>query len=299
MRRAKQQAAPTKGGADAPLAPRTTSVKTGHGRRSLALPPVARNGPPAPSLVLGLHGGNGTAHSFALRSGLTEASHAYGLDIAFPQARRHWSDGRPPLEDGWVADRDFIDELRTRAGKALKRDAVPFAIIGSSNGGIFAQRYAAETSNPPTLTVAVASSFSEAVATRTQSGPPATMMLIQGSADAIIPWDGGDVLDIGGFTVKGRLLSVMDTVTFWKRRNGITAAPRKKSYRLSGHVVRVSYWKAGPGGADLWFVVIDGGSHRLLDSETAPHRPGSLADFIVRAAHWYLDPARNTDSVRA
>ncbi len=277
---------------DAPQIPRSASVKTRHGRRSLSLPPMERAGPPARSLVLGLHGGNGTAHAFALRSGLSQALHAYGHDIAFPQARRHWADGRPPLEEGWAADRAFMDELRARAAEALDTPAVPFALIGSSNGGIFAQRYAAEVPNPPAITIAVACSLSEEVAARLQDGPAAPVMLIQGRADALIPWGGGEVLDIGGYTVKGRLLPVEESVAFWTRRNGIAALPRKNRYRMGGQIVQVSYWEAAPGGADVWFVVVEGGGHRLLDDEPRPYVRGSLEDFIARTAVWYLDRAQ-------
>ncbi|WP_152451083.1 MULTISPECIES: PHB depolymerase family esterase [unclassified Roseivivax] len=270
--------------------PRTVRIKTRHGKRLVCLPPQLRAGPPARSLILALHGGHGTAYAFAERSGLCEAFHAFGHDITFPQALTHWADGRPPLEAGWPADRDFIETLHAKSRDALDADAVPLALIGSSNGGMLTQRYAIEARIKPAISVAVVSALPEALAQAAGGAPdPTPMMLIQGAADPVIPWSGGEVLDIGGKTVKGRLLSIDDTVAFWKTRNRISAPPRDARLRIDGQPAEFRYWPGGEDGADLWFVVVEGRGHRLLDGEPRSPRPGSLEDFIARTVMWYVD----------
>ncbi|MHA6326665.1 CE1 family esterase [Roseivivax sp. CAU 1753] len=286
-------------GTSATPKPRAVRIKTRYGKRDLCLPPLARVGAPAASLILGFHGGNGTARAFAERSGLCGAIHSFGHDIAFPQALKHWSDGRPPLEPGWPADRSFVEALHAASREALGLDTVPLALIGSSNGAMFAQRYAIEARDKPVITVAVASALPEAVATGATLGAPTPVMLIQGEADPIIPWKGGEVLDIGGMTVKGRLLSVDDTVAFWQRHNRVSGAPRQQRFRIGGKSANVHYWAGGPDGADVWLVIIEGGGHRLLDGDPRPFLPGTLEEFIARTVLWYVDPERLSAAVDA
>ncbi|MCE0505808.1 hypothetical protein LR948_10605 [Roseivivax sp. GX 12232] len=273
-------------------AARSVSIKTRWGARALLLPEMPVETAPTCSTVLALHGGNGTAQGFVLRSGLAEALQSYGHDIAFPQALRHWSDGRPPLEDRWPGDRGFIEVIHARQKEALNRAEVPLALIGVSNGGMFCQRLCCALSEPPAIGVAVVSALPEALAQSAPPGPPVPMMLIQATDDPLIPWEGGEVPDIAGFSVAGRLLGVEATVDFWKRRNRITAPPRRSRARVGRHDARISFWDGGAAGADLWLVVLEGAGHRQLDGDPRHFRTGTLQDLIARTVMWYVDRDR-------
>lgn len=284
-------------GKTATRAPNLVSMRTRYGKRSICLPNMITHAKPANSLILACHGGNGSAQTFASRSGLAEAMHDYGHDIAFPQAARHWADGRPPIEASWKSDRMFIETLYERQREALNRRDVPLAMIGISNGGIFCQRLACELLKPPAITVAVVSAMPEAIAGRLAKGTPANMMLVQATADRFIPWDGGEVPDVGGFTIRGKLLSADDTVEFWRNRNQITDPPRRKLVRIGANTVRIDYWSGGETGADLWRVVVQGGGHRQLDDEPHAAKSGSLQDLICRTILWYVDRERLTPNI--
>jgi len=270
-------------------AARSVRIKTRHGDRVLLLPEMPAKIPPANSAVLVFHGGHGTAQAFVMRSGLAEAMQFYGHDVAFPEAIRHWSDGRPPLEQGWPADRDFIETIHARQKKALDRPDVPLALIGVSNGGMFCQRLCCTLSTPPAVGVAIVSAMPEALAHRVPDGPPVPMVLIQSRADMMIPWEGGEVAAMGGFSVGGRLLGIEATVEFWKTRNRITAAPRHRHARVGKHRATITFWPGGPDGADLWFVVLEDAGHRVLDGDPRHFRTGSLQDLISRTVMWYCD----------
>lgn len=272
--------------------PRLVKVKTKQGKRSVCVPVLPESKGAAPALILAFHGGNGNALEFAGRSGLAETVQQYGHHIAFPQARRHWSDGRPPIEAGWRGDRALVETLLDRHRSMLGGTDVPLALVGGSNGGIFAMRLACEMARPPAITVAIVAAMTEAVANRCADGPPANMMLVQGTADILVRWEGGEVPDVGGHTIRGTLLSADDTVDFWKRRNRISGKPRQKKTRIGQFPVRIDYWDGGDDGADLWRVVIVGGGHRQLDDGAEAARPGTLQDLIGRTLMWYIDRAR-------
>ncbi|MEM9761409.1 MAG: hypothetical protein AAF968_02660 [Pseudomonadota bacterium] len=274
---------------------RMVTVRAKGGKRRVCLPDMPEGqapAEPAASFVLGLHGGNGDAETFARRSGMMSGLHAYGHDIAFPQARRHWADGRPPLERGWAADLDLIETLREQHHKALDRE-VPLALVGSSNGGMFSLRLACELSPAPAIAVAVVAAMPEALAERLEGEErPVPVMLVQGTEDVMIPWHGGEVPSMGGFAAGGRLLSADDTAAFWRARNRTQETPRVKQGRIAGLPVRIEYWPAGDGGADLWRVVVKGGTHRILDNAPRRLRAGTLEDLISRTVVWYTDPER-------
>ncbi|SFQ20584.1 Poly(3-hydroxybutyrate) depolymerase [Roseivivax halotolerans] len=269
----------------------TLSVATPHGSRKVVLPAHPVRAEPRRALILGFHGGHGSAVSFAGRSGLALAMHSEGHDIAFPQAVPHWADGRQRLEAGWPADRDFVETLIARQRAALGPGPMPMAMIGVSNGGMFAMRLALELPEPPALSVAVVAALPEALALRAESGPPAAMLLVQATKDPVIPWAGGEVPQMAGFSVGGRLLGAEDTLAFWKRRNRVAGAPREKRVRFGGTRAQLSFWPAPPGGADLWRIVLDGAGHRQLDANPLKLNRGSLEAFIGRTVASYVSSA--------
>lgn len=261
------------------------------GTRLCALSDTHLTGRARRSLILAFHGGGGDAQRFALRSGLAEAFHAQGHDVAFPQAASHWADGRPPLEEGWPGDRGFVEALvREQAaalGTAGPSPAISVALIGGSNGGIFTLRLACELDPAPRAVVAVAAALSADYAARARPGPPVPVMLVQATEDRFIPWQGGEVPHVPGLSVGGALLGAEATVRFWLRRNRCTEAPTRRRATLGGLPVDIFAWS---GAADVWRVVLHGAGHRLLDHPPGGPLEGSLEELIARFVIWHLDP---------
>lgn len=269
----------------------THAVTTPQGLRVYrAADPVA-TAPRARSLVLGLHGGGGDARHFAHRSGLIEALGVLGHDIVFPQARSYWADGRRAIETGWPDDRALIEALVRQAARSGP-EAVPLALVGASNGGMFAQRLACEMTLPPRAVVAVTAALPAAYAAQAPAGLPVPVMLVQATEDAMMPWQGGAVPQVGGHSIAGRLLSADATVAFWCRRNRCETAPRLRHATISGVPVEISVWSAGPGGADVWRVVLRGAGHGWLGRKPGTGLHGSLEELVARFLLWYLDRER-------
>jgi len=271
------------------------TVTTPQGLRVYRATHPVGTAPQARSLVLGLHGGGGDARRFAQRSGLSEALGALGHGIVFPQARSYWADGRPAIESGWPDDRALVETLvRQAAGSGL--GAVPLALVGASNGGMFAQRLACEMTPPPRAVVAVTAALPAAYAAQAPAGLPVPVMLVQATEDAMMPWQGGAVPQVSGHCIAGRLLSADATVAFWCRRNRCETAPRLRHATISGVPVEISVWSAGPGGADVWRVVLRGAGHGWLGRKPGAGLHGSLEELVARFLLWYLDRARLTST---
>ncbi|MBL4812911.1 MAG: hypothetical protein JKX69_11285 [Rhodobacteraceae bacterium] len=263
------------------------SVNTPFGQRQFSLSsrvPLLKS---ARSLILGLHGGSGDAKRFAQRSGLAEASHELGHNIAFPQALSHWADGRPPLEKGWEADLSLVRSMMQVQAKKNGNVHMPTAIVGGSNGGMFAYRLACEL--PLGAVVGVASAMPVAFANNAKPGPPVPAMIVQATNDRFIPWDGGQVALAPHLGIAGELLSADAVIDFWLKRNKCSGPPKRRNATLSSFGVEIFAWDGGANGADLWRVVLRGAGHKLLDRAPGAKLKGSLEELIARFVIYHID----------
>jgi polyhydroxybutyrate depolymerase len=262
-------------------------VLTGWGPRSYVL--TGADQAARGALVFAFHGGNGSAPRFAERSGLAEAFAALGHAVAFPQARDHWADGRPALEEGWAADRGLVEAIRSGqdGGKAA-----PVALVGGSNGGMFALRLACELRPPPAAAAVVAAAMPADYAARAPTGPPVPVMLVQSTEDRFIPWRGGEVPQIPGVSVPGPLLGADAVAAFWLDRNRCLGEPRLRRGAIGAVPIEIYAWDGAPDGAAVWRVVLRGAGHRLLDRSPGSRLRGSLEELIARFVVWHLDRGR-------
>lgn len=267
-------------------------VDTPSGRREYALNSTLRPQGDTSALIIGLHGGSGDSQRFADRSGLAEAFAPFGLDVVFPQAGLHWADGRAALEKSWQADRVFIEQLVAQQAAAAGEAQLPWAIIGSSNGGNFAMRMACELAEPPGAIAAVVAAMPQDYARRAPAGRPVPLILVQATEDQFIPWGGGEVPQFAGLSVPGHFLSADDTVAFWLDRNKCSGAPRRLDGAIGQLGVEIYAWSGGADGADFWRVVLRGAGHVLLDRDPGARLRGSLEELLARFVTYHLDAAR-------
>ncbi|MGZ9809208.1 alpha/beta hydrolase family esterase [Pseudoroseicyclus sp. H15] len=270
------------------LAPRM--VDTPAGPRAFCLNSTIRPKRDAEALILGFHGGAGEAQRFADRSGLADGFAALGQNVVFPQAEPHWSDGRPALEKNWEGDKALVQALLARHGEAMGTDRPVWAAAGGSNGGMFSLRLACEMDPPPRAVAAIVAAMPEAYASRAPKGPPVPLLIVQATEDKFIPWAGGEVPQVPGISVPGRLLGADDTIAFWLERNRCTSTPRRLDAAIGQIGVEIYAWDGGSEGADLWRVVLRGAGHRLLDRDPGAKLTGSLEELIARFVTWHLDP---------
>jgi len=150
--------------------------------------------------------------------------------VLYPDGyRRNWNDCRKhetfPAKRENIDDMSFIRTMITRvmAEQAIDRKRV--YVFGYSNGGHMAFRLATEAPDEIAAVAAVAASLPTPDASSCpQQGRTSRVMLINGTADPINPYQGG-IVTLFGFASRGTVMSSMASAQSLAERNGIIAPP--------------------------------------------------------------------------
>ncbi len=248
------------------------------------------------ALIVVLHGGGGDGATVAdspsepLAVFRTIADRE-GAVVVYPQGlpardragdRAGWDDCR---NDNTVAsgadDVDFLSTLITEitGAYALSKDAT--FVAGTSNGAQMAQSLAFSR---PDLLGAIAT-FAGNSPAEPKPGPctdgpsqPVAVLLAHGTADTVMPYDGGCVADFSGACSRGAVISAEATLNQWLEINGLTdVLPSTALVDLnpddSGPAYRIDY----PGPVPVQWWRFEGSGHPTasrLDGVTAPRTAG-------------------------
>lgn len=248
---------------------------------------------PVPLLVV-LHGG--TLSNDSLRVGaalrLRSLADAERFVIALPNGTSsadgtsgpsgsfNWNDcrtdGGPATTD--ANDTGFIATLIDTISARLPIDAERVYVAGASNGGMMAYRLALELSDRiAAIAVAVANLPVNSECADAPS-EPLSVLIMNGTADPIMPWAGGQV---GGN--RGLVMSAEDTRDFWRERLGTDAVPQHTDHpdldpNDTGTVASDRY-TGGRQGSEVLFYTVTGGRH---DAPSIAY-PGSGGNHDVEA----------------
>jgi len=231
---------------------------------------------PHPALVFVLHGSRGD---------WAQARGGYGFDFdrlaekagfipVYPDGfEGHWNDCRKA--GPYAANRLNIDDvgfLRALLASFEKDQGVDPARVfatGISNGGQMALRLALEA---PNLVRAVAPVVASLPAGGNldckQAGRPVSILIMNGTADPMNPWKGGDVALYGLIGNRGAVLSSEDSIDYFRDIAGYTGPPEVTALpdlvSDDDSTVEVRRWHA-PGKREVVLYVIRNGGHN------APH----------------------------
>jgi polyhydroxybutyrate depolymerase len=227
----------------------------------LHLPPSYDSRKPAP-LVLVFHGGRGSGKRVARMTGFSRLADEKGFIVVYPDGLDgHWNDGRPRPGESPPDDVAFISTLIDRLGTLLAIDRKRVYATGISNGAIFAQRLGCELPDKIAAIAPVAGTLARDLAGKCRPSQSVSVLMIHGTADAFVPYGGGEVRgDIGG-----RVLSVKETAAMWAQANGcVDAAPQEQMLApksASGLPVRRETWGPCKAGTDVVVYTVEGGGH--------------------------------------
>jgi polyhydroxybutyrate depolymerase len=185
------------------------------------------NTSPTP-VVLMLHGGGGTMQNAQPFTELNNTSNANGFLAVYPQGHTpvqngfSWADGRGTAADNaGIDDIGFINKLLDVLESGYSADPERIYICGFSNGGFMTQRLACQSNERFAAMASLGSIMDTMLISNCNPNRPKPMLLLLGTADPFVPYNGGEMIGSGNVTP----IVGMDTlVDFWKTNNGCTTA---------------------------------------------------------------------------
>jgi polyhydroxybutyrate depolymerase len=216
---------------------------------------------PAPTVIV-LHGAGLTASWTAARSGFAEAAAARGFAAVFPDGLgRQWNDGR---EGSSVDDAGFLRQLvRELVGRGVAQsDRIYMA--GISNGGMMTFRMLCETPRLLAGAATVIANMPEPMGATCRIGKPVPLVMLNGTADPLVPYGGGGVGFLG---LRGTVWSSERTAAFVAHNNGCrrrstTQLPQRGPTDATS-VKRID-WSDCSSGAGVKLYRVEGGGHQLF-----------------------------------
>lgn len=255
-------------------AQQTLSIAMPDGQRQAILVDGGGGGPRP--LVLVLHGHIGTA-----ANALGEGSHPSPLSQWVAIAEREhllvaalqgnvgsdkhtgWHDCRvDAIEDPQSDDVGFAQAVVDQLVQSGRADPHRLYIMGMSNGAMMSYRLALEL-HPAPAAIAAVSGLMPARSACTDTPRPVSVLIIQGTADPIVPFAGGKV-GLRGYKT-GSVLSFDASRDFWLRADGLAGTPgmayafphQSDSGSLSA--TRITYGPAA--GPQVETIVVQNGGH--------------------------------------
>lgn len=222
---AAQQAAARPEAAPA-AATRTVSFVSGGIHREYLVHEPAKS-PRAPrAAILIFHGGGGTPHQMQVATGFDGLSDRYGFVAVYPTGvERSWNDGRGADTKAGVRGVDdvaFVSALIDKLVAENNVDRNRVYATGLSNGGMFTHRLGCALSSKIAGIAPVAGSMPVGAMAACATAKAMPVLTIHGTADQIVPYEGGVVRSTSGRNGgagTSPVLSVELTQQFWRTRN--------------------------------------------------------------------------------
>jgi polyhydroxybutyrate depolymerase len=244
---------------------------------------------PAP-LVIALHGNTQTGADMMTRTSWPVVARREHFGVVFPDGlNRAWADFRPNANRAGRAPPDGTDDVAfiVRLIEKYVADGVAdpkrIYVTGVSNGGAMTMTLACARADLFAAAASVIMNLTDESARACQPSRPVPMLMMNGTADPLIPYQGGR--GTSRFAMPG-FWSTEKTFDFWRRANGCEAQEaavadlddRDKSDQST--VTRIS--ARCPRGSDVVLYRINDGGHRM---------PGGFADArFPRMVNAFLGP---------
>lgn len=232
----------------------------------LHIPPGYDGSTPFP-LVVGLHGGTGSARQFERSTHMNAAADRLGFIAVYPNGTgilKTWNAGYccGTAQQEKVDDVGFIRALITALSATLNLDPQRIYATGISNGAMLAYRLASEESDVFAAVAPVAGSIgghTDAASPLLVIAPPTepvSILAIHGQQDESVLYEGGESR---GVFDKGRIdLSVAEAIAFWVRHNQCSTMPTVESL-YDGNIIRETY--PCPQGVEVVLYTVVEGDH--------------------------------------
>lgn len=224
-----------------------------------------------PLLVI-LHGGGGTGKGMPrlTRGGFEKLADGNGALLAYPEGiDKNWNDYRADKsrksQRENIDDAAFITAMLDEIAKTYPVDPARIYAAGISNGAMMSYTLACRASDRFAAVAPVAGAMPENLVPLCGPSRPVPVLIISGTKDNLVHWEGGYVTGPFGKKKLGRTISVEKSRDLWLGKNSCDAAKKEVSKADSDQgdgtaVVRETYSSCAAGGA-VDFIRIEGGGH--------------------------------------
>jgi polyhydroxybutyrate depolymerase len=219
------------------------------------------------ALVLAMHGSgeNGTAMRIETGYGFERLADERGFAVVYPNGHKgHWNTceidkdaEQPGIDDvrflTALADK-FVDEIGTDRNRVFG--------VGLSEGGYMAIRLALEAPRFRALASVEANlPAPENFQCKPVTQGSASLILIHGTKDRLVPFEGGEGSLIFGLLKNPKVLSSHATAQYFADLDSIVGRPvTTRSISADGFGIEQSIWSNGSG-AEVELIAIDGAGH--------------------------------------
>lgn len=258
------------------------TVRLGDRWYEIELPANAKGAP----LILSLHGGGGDPEQFAQASGFARAANRAGFAVAFPAGSGRRGERLLTWNGGYccgfasrrgVDDIGFLKQVIEDAATRFGVDGTGVYLTGMSNGSIMSETFAAKNPDLVRAVAGVAGTM-DTRRTRVQGKVPA--LIIHGTADTMVPYEGGK-----GDTSLTRtdFASVASVVKAFLAPWGATT-PRVRSVdtKDDGTAVIVTDYRKD-GRVVLRLMTVEGGAHHWPGGRKARLKEGKTQEIDANA----------------
>ena len=216
---------------------------------------------PRPTIVV-LHGGSGSGSGVRRNLGLDALARASGTVVVYPDAvEGRWAGvthGRAGLADDQVYVRRLVEKL------VADRIADPrrVGIVGVSTGGLLAIRLACTSADLFSSASAIITNMPKSLEGNCKPAKPIPFLLINGTADTLIPYGGGRIL-LGGRTAE--VLSTEATLAPFAQAAGCAPDLSNELFakRDAADPTKAVLQKFARCAVPVELIKIEGGGHRV------------------------------------
>lgn len=244
------------------------------------------------ALVVVLHGGGGTARQIMRETGESffRLAEKDGFYVVFPQAvNKMWDFGAGKISTSLkerINDRSYFEAVLDDVTVDLPIDTRRIFATGISRGGQASYYLACEFPGRIRAIAPVAMPMPVFMADSCRNGPPVGVAIMNGTADPLVPYDGGTITI--GKNQRDEVLATTETVALWNKRNGCSQALQKKSIVDSaqdGMHVEITERRGCSGAAVLLYRIVGGG-------HTWPSGNQYLPAFVIGRVNKDIDGAK-------
>jgi polyhydroxybutyrate depolymerase len=182
-------------------------------------------------LIIALHGGGGDAEGMIrlTKGRFNELADLYGLLIVYPQGLgKSWHDGRKDTisyaHENNIDDVGFLSKIIQTMIQKYKADPERIFVTGISNGAFMSIRVSRELVDQVKAVAPVCAAIPVETKEAHLAAAAMNIMIINGTADPLVPYNGGDVQILG--KKRGKVLSTDETVAIFNKRNNCSDVPK-------------------------------------------------------------------------